>query len=302
MAGCYSTPDGGEIGVQRADGPFEGRQIKKIICPNAENTFVYNDSVNYYPDDSSRRTYKLNEDEDADAKPAEVRTSDGYISRINGTFAFTTSFNCSAEGQRLLKSFDQQFINRPEGQRPSENWQGWLDATVKPIIDSNMRKIISEISCRELVSSCALVGNNPKNVKFETDDNTNAKNLAMVEQRVQEGLQAALRTQLADPKSPGDEDYFKEIRFNLEAVTLPEVEDEIANAQASFAEVASIRAEVEKEKAEIDKERARRKANFQRQKGYNSCPSCARQDELKSLPRGITTLVFGENSPVAIGR
>lgn len=293
--GCMSTPESGQIVVVRNGGPFDNKNIRQIVCPGSGNTWTGWSSTNHgYPDSSSQRKYKLDTSEDADAQPALIRTKDGYNAQITGTFFLKTAFDCSAAGKALVKRFDQQFVNRPASERPWENWGGWLNSTVQPIIDANARKIISTVSCRELVSSCALVGNNAEKVDFKADQN-NAQNIQRVEKALELGLSQQLKQQLGA-------DYFKDITFNLQSVQLPEVDKEIAQAQAKFAEVASVNAEVAKAKADVEKYRQQRRANYQRQKGYSACASCARQDELKSLPGGITTLVLGQGSPIALGQ
>ena len=40
------------------------------------------------------------------------------------------------------------------------------------------------------------------------------------------------------------------------------------------------------------------KANAARQSGYNSCPTCAQIDILKSLPSGLTTYAPGQGFAV----
>jgi hypothetical protein len=61
-----------------------------------------------------------------------------------------------------------------------------------------------------------------------------------------------------------------------------------------------------KQQDQVQVEIQTRKAAAQRARGYARCVSCARQDELralgKSLPIGVTTLVFGSGSGVTIGR
>lgn len=294
FAGCMSTPESGQIVVVRNGGPFDNKNIRQVICPGEGNTWIgWASSTHGYPDSSSQRTYKLDNTDDADANPPLVRTKDGVNARITGTFYLKTGFDCTKQGEVLIRKFDQAFVNRPEGQRPWEDWSGWLNSTVQPIIDSNMREIISTFNCRELVSSCALVGNNVQVVNLK--DEKNNENIQRVERALQEGLAAQLKSQLR-------EDYFQDITFNLQVVELPEIDEQIAAAQAKFAEVASVRAEVEKEKAQVDKERQKKLANRQKQLGYNACKSCARQDEIGKLPQSLTTLVLGQGSTIAVGQ
>lgn len=294
--GCMSTPKGGEAGVARNGGMFDNHNIRQIVCPGQGNTNVgWGSDVHYYPDSTSQRTYKLDNAQDADAQPGRYRTKDGYNASISGTYYLKTVFDCSEAGRKALKEFDEAYVNRPDGQRPWEDWSGWLNSTVQPVIDSNMREVIAGFECKQLVSSCALADKNAENINVSELDTNTKSNQALVEQALQDGLAAQLKNQLGY-------EYFKDIKFNMQAVDLPEVDQQIAQAQQKFTEVAAVRAEVEKEKAQVDKQVQIKRQNREKQKGYIACPSCARQDELKSLPHGITTLVFGGNAPVSIGR
>lgn len=293
MTGCYSTPDAGKIEVVRNGGPFDNHSIRQVICPNSGNTWVgFNSTAHDYPDSTSQRTYKISEDNDADAQPALVRTKDGVNARIPGTYFMKTAFDCSGPGEQLLKDFDDAFVNRPAGQRPWESWKGWLQATVQPIVDKNTREILSEFNCDELVTSCALRNGGNVDTKKGAQNSTN---IQAVETRLQEGLRTQLKQQLGH-------DYFKDITFNMGPVELPEVDGAIAKAQNAFAQVAEVRAQTNKAAQQVQTQKQILRANRLREKGYSACPSCARQDELSKLPSGLNTLVFGSNSPIAIGK
>lgn len=289
--GCYSTPDAGKVGVVRNGGPFDNKNIRQIICPGSGNTWIgWSSTAHYYPDSNQQRIYKLDNSDDADSGPVVVQTQDGVRVRISGTFYFKTRFDCSKEGQRLVKEFDEAFVTRPEEQRPWEHWGGWLNSTVLPIVDSNMRDIAAQFECRQLVSSCALVQNTQTGSKTpqplpSLDKADTRSNIQIVQGRVAQGLEADLRAKLG-------EQYFTDIVFNLQPVELPGVQTAIDQAQSAFAAVS-------KAQARVAQARADARANKIKQRGYSLCPDCADLDKIRSLPRGLSAL--GGNFAIGIG-
>lgn len=293
--GCTSKPEGGQIGVHRADGPFEGNKIKGVICPQAGATTVWNDEVHYYPDSSSQRTFKFNNDGDADAKAIEnLRTKDGVKVTLSGTVFFKTAFDCNSEqGKELLKAFDQANVNRPEGQRPWEDWEAWLANQWKPILDRNARDVVLGIECKQIVSSCALLARDTQSI--DLDETNNQSNVQKIERALAEGLNEQLREKIGE----GKYDFFTAINFNMEQPLLPEVDDAIAQAQKAYAKVADVRAERLKQVEQVKVERQKKQVARQKQKGYQVCPSCARQDEYRALPDGLQ--VLGGNPATVLG-
>jgi hypothetical protein len=300
LAGC-NGPEGGQMSVVRNGSVMlpDNTKIREgksgYMCPGQESRWNgWGSDLHSYPDSSSQRTFKFNDDEDADAPPIEnLRTQDGVKVTLNGTVFFKTAFNCTPEGIAKVQAFDQANVNRPEGQRPWEDFPGWLANQWKPILDSTARDVLLGIQCKEVVSSCALLARE-ENVELPK----NADNKSSV-QRIESALRDGLVTKL---KEKLGQDFFAEITFNMEQPLLPEVDNAIATAQRAYAKVADVRAERLKAQEQVRVEVQKRKANFQRQKGYGSCPSCARQDELSKLPRGLQTLVFGSGAPIAIGK
>jgi regulator of protease activity HflC (stomatin/prohibitin superfamily) len=303
MTGCYTKPQAGEIGVVRNGGPFDDRNIRQIV-PNGSGT-TWNgwwSTTHYYPVDSQQRFFKMEtcyEDgsavacDGADAPGVVIPTSDGVDVTVEGTFYLNTGFNNSRSGVETLKAFDTQFATRTfDGQHAYEGNEGWsafLGAIVEPIVANNLRETIGGVSCAELVSSCALVQNtgSQRAAAKALNNTNNQSNIARIQEVVQEGLAADLRNTLG-------RDYFKQIKFNLKVVKLPaKVQAAVNSAQAAFAQVS-------KSQAKVQQARADAQANLIRQRGYNRCPTCARIDAIKSLPRGLTAL--GGNLAVGVGR
>jgi hypothetical protein len=283
--GCMATPEGGEVMIIRNGGPFDDKQIRQIVPNGAGNTWIgLFSQAHPYPASDQQRLYKFDDPPDADTKPVEVPTRDGVRVRLTGTFYINTAFDGTAEGERLLRAFDTAFGTRgftgAEGSaRPWEEggWEIFLNAILQPIIDSNIREVIAEFDCKQLVSSCALVqrgGASAAEAEEVGDDNRS--NVALIQDRINENLSEEIKAKLGQP-------YFRNIRFSLGPVELPGVQEAIDQAQSAFAEVSRAQARVAQAKADAD-------ANRERQRGYDDCPACQRIDAIKALPPNLTAL------------
>lgn len=296
--GCYDKPQAGEIGVVRNGGPFDNHKIRQIIPNGAGNTWTgFGSETHFYPVDTQQRFFKLqtcftgnNEPvacNGADAPAIEVPTADGVQVGIEGIFYLNTTFNNTPQGESALTSFDTQFGTRTfEGEHPWDGPSGWrklLAAVVEPVIGNNMREIIANVECRQLVSSCALVQNGSNTTGQQQNTAQIKNNVSQVQGTVQEGLQRDLNDTLCPPKDKGKDSckYFGQIRFNLTHVDLPlKVRTAIEDAQSSFARVSQAQAKVKAATLEA-------KANEERQRGYAKCPTCALIDQTRAIPTNI---------------
>ncbi len=299
--GCYSTPEGGQVIVVRNGGPFDDKQIRQVVPNGAGNTWVgWASDSHPYPASDQQRIYKFDDSKDADADPVTVPTKDGVQVRLTGTFYINTAFDNSPEGKELVKKFDTQFGTRgfgPDDDKPYENFGSFLNSVVQPVIDSNIREVLAEFECKQLVASCALVQRGGEQVSAEdVKGSNNGSNVQQIQNRINANLATELEAKLGEAYFSADK-----IKFSLGPVELPGVQNAIDTAQSAFAEVSKVQADVQKEKANVDKERQKRYANVQKQKGYNACPSCARQDEYRALPQGLQTYAPGGNFAVGAG-
>lgn len=307
-----ATPQAGQVGVVRS-GPsitwvgswFNGHNIRKVIPPGSGSSFIgLGSETHFYPSDSVQRTYTITSDPQRGDRPAvdvvEVPTSDGVRVGLEGAFYFTTAFNGGTKPQTvngqqlpsgvdLTKDFDNRFGVRTFpviGQHGAElhpwegtdGWSAYLDTAIRPIIDNDLRRSIANVTCTQLVSSCALVHNQGQGAQIKQGLNTTEI------QRVQDAINSGLK---ADIKNTLGVDYFSNIQFLLSKVVLPTpVQDQIDNAQAQFASVGAANAEVQRNHA-----LAQAKAELQ--KAYQNCPACATIDELKAIPPNVTTFAPG---------
>lgn len=304
LTGCATTPNSGETGVVRNGKAwywpfdwFDNHKIRGIVPNGAGNTWTgLGSSVHYYPVATQQRFFRLASCRDdngivpcdgADGTAITVPTSDGVEVTISGTFFFNTAFDGSRQGDVLLKDFDTQYSTRTfNGKHPFEGNEGWskfLEVNVEPTIINNMRQVVSGITCAELVSSCALVQNNAAaqaKAQELAKGKVNQNNVQKVQELVIGGL-------LPDLKSTLGQDYFKNVKFNLTTVTLPNtVQNAIDESQAAFAQVSKAQARVQQAKADAA-------ANAERQKGYENCPACAQIDTLRAIPPSVTTFAPG---------
>jgi hypothetical protein len=285
LFGSWTKPEAGQIGVIRNGGPFDNRNIRGIVRAGSGLTWsgLYS-TTHYYPVSSQQRFIKLSEDPGADGPAVTVPTKDGVEVTITGTFYMNTAFENSPEGLSAMKSFDTQFSTRTFGDEDLHPYDGrsgfsaFLTANVIPSVRNNLRQVISGVSCYQLVSSCALVQN--QSAEQQQTALTGTTKIPAIEDAVQKGLEVDLASTLGRP-------YFRNIKFSLTTVSLPEkVLNAIETAQASFALVS--KADAEKRAAKIEAQ-----ANLERQRGYNSCRSCAQQDILRAIPENVTTYAPG---------
>ncbi len=298
--GSRATPQAGQIGVVRS-GPsaawigawFNGRGIRNVVPPGSGSTYIgLGSTVHWYPDDSVQRNYTISANPSQGDLPGvdvvQVPTSDGIEVGLQGTFYFTTGFNASPEGQKLLRDFDNRFGIRTFALDPTSSdtfypwdgtngWEAFLNVVVRPIIDNDLRRAIASVSCPQLVSSCALVHE-------QTAAALNGNNNSAAIQAVQAQINSTLQTDIA---STLGSDYFSNVKFLLAKVALPSaIQVQIENAQAQFAAVGQARAKVQQATllAQADKEKER---------GYRSCPACAEAAVLSSIPSSVTTFAPG---------
>lgn len=296
--GCYSTPEGGQVIVVRNGGPLDNKQIRQVVPNGADNTWTgWMSEAHPYPADSQQRIYKFDDSNDADAKPVVVPTKDGVQVRLTGTFYINTAFDNSKEGVDLVKDFDTQFGTRgfgPDNKHPYEDFGSYLNSVLQPVIDSNLREVLAEFECKQLVASCALVqrGGEAQVRAEDVKGANNGSNVKQIQDRINKNLTTEIQAKLGKP-------YFGNIKFSLGSVELPGVQDAINTAQSAFAEVSKVQADVQKAIAQKQVEKQKSLANKIKQAGYNSCHSCQTQDEYRALPQGLTT--YAPGAGVAVG-
>lgn len=303
-----ATPQAGEIGVVRtgqsfwwAPAWFNGHGIRQVVPPGSGSTYIgIGSETHWYPSDTVQRNYTITSDRSRGDRPGvdvvEVPTSDGVRVGLEGTFYFTTNFNGGPQGQTSVKDFDNRFgvrtfpvVGSGDELHPwdgIDGWEAFLDTVVRPIIDNDLRRSIANVTCSQLVSSCALVQQNGGAQKVVANGGAqNNSEIAQIQDEINSSLQS-------DIKSTLGQDYFSDIRFLLAKVTLPgAIQSQIDSAQAQYAAVAT-------SKAKVQQETLNAQANEQREKGFRACPACAQAAILQAIPPTVKVFAPGGNFAV----
>ncbi|MDL4776130.1 SPFH domain-containing protein [Actinomadura xylanilytica] len=295
LFGGFERTGGGEIAVVRNGGFFDNNRIRQVIDPGSGRIWIgLYSKVHMYP--AQQRFYTITSDarkgEESGVDVVTVPSADGVNMGIEGTLYFTLNLDHAA-----LRSFDDKYGTRKfrsaggDTYHPWDGDAGWsafLDQVVRPVIDNDLRGQVNSFRCAELVSSCALVQNAsvPARTSTGAAAQSNNGNIAKVQNAINTSLAADLESTLGGT-------FVTNIHFNLVRVTLPaRVQEAVDRAQAAFAQVSEAQAKVATAKAEAA-------ANKARQDGYTKCPTCARIEELKALPQGITVYAPGNpNGPL----
>ncbi|GAA4146154.1 SPFH domain-containing protein [Actinomadura keratinilytica] len=300
LLGSFERTGGGEVAVVRNGGFFDDNKIRQVVDPASSRTWTgWWSKVHRYP--AQQRFYTITAKAgDSDQRNVDVVTvpsSDGVNMGIEGVLYFTLNLDHDA-----LRRFDDKFGTRkfrgPDGKsyfawEGDEGWSAFLHQVVRPVIDNDLRTQINSFRCAELVSSCALVQNTGTSAKRPNaglpQAQSNNANIAKVQNAINTSLATDLESTLGGK-------FLTNLHFNLVRVTLPaRVQEAVDRAQAAFAQVSEAQAKVASAQAEAQ-------ANKARQDGYNKCPTCARIEELKALPQGITVYAPGNPNGSLYGR
>ena len=290
--GGFTSTQGGERAVVRNGGPLDNKKVRQIIEPASSLTWtgLFSDAHKY---PASQRFLRISsnadDSESGKADPTQTPTSDGVNVGVNGTLYFELTSD-----HKVLTDFDTKFGVRKfgeDGLHPydgDEGFKAWLNEIVAPIAFANARKQVANVSCEELVSSCALVQNQGKAKVSADAGKKNNASIAEIEGNINSGLETQINDTLGGP-------YIKNVRFQIVSVELPPaLNDAIEQAQSAFAEVSKSEARVKS--AQNDAE-----ANRVRQRGYADCPTCAEIDARKAIPTGISVWAPGGGSSIAVG-
>jgi hypothetical protein len=242
-----------------------------------------------YP--STQRNFKVSGSKNADSNEViNVPTKDGVLVGVEGTFYFDVNYT----DEKVMRAFDDKYGTRTypvPGGTPTyawdgdEGWSAFLSFTLGNLVQNVLRQEIGNVECADLVASCSLAANSSAQAAAVNPNASGNRTISQVQQAVNDGFTQDIDNVLGVP-------ILIHPRFVLSKVDLPaNVQDAINKAQAAFAGVTESQAALQR--AQIDA-----RADAARQQGYNSCPTCAQIDIIKSLPSGLTTYAPGSGFSV----
>jgi hypothetical protein len=278
----------GYVGVVRNGGPLDDRRVRQVLLPGSRLTFtgMFSKAPHNYPSVRSLRSYSVTSDPKRGSRPGvdvvSVPTRDGVQLGIEATVFLRF---VGESDVKVLKRFDSTVGTRrfslPDGNELYA-WQGadgfaaMLDSVFRPVLDNDLRREVATFDCAEIVSSCALV--RPSKRAPLPDGSA----IQTIEQRIDRSLGADLLATIGQP-------YFRELRFRLIRVQLPEpVQTAIDQAQAEFANVSRDRARLQQARYQARRTRMLGRA-------YRENPALATIDAIRAAPEKSTVIVSAGN-------
>ena len=288
----------GYVGVVRNGGPLDDRKVRQILQPGEKLTFtgLFSQSPHDYPSFRSLRTYTVTSDVARGSRPGvdvvSVPTNDGVQIGLEATVYMRFVGESDPE---VLKRFDGTVGTRrftlPSGQERYA-WQGadgfaaMLDGVFRPILDNALRREVGDFDCAQIVVSCAIVRPS-KRPRLGSGAAIRA-----IEARIDRSLSDDLMSTIGQP-------YFRNLRFRLVRVTLPEsVQKAIDEAQAEYANIS-------RDKARVRQARYQARRTRMLGQSYRENPALATIDAVRAAPAGSTVIVnagSGSDTPsIALG-
>ncbi len=278
----------GYVGVVRNGGPLDNRKVRQILQPGERLTFtgLFSQSPHNYPSVRSLRTYTITSDPARGSRPgvdvASVPTRDGVQVGLEATVYMRF---VGESDPKVLKRFDGTVGTRkftlPSGQERYA-WEGpdgfaaMLDGVFRPILDNALRRELGGLDCAEVVASCALVRPSKRSVPSA------GSAIRAIETRIDRSLSSDLLSTIGQP-------YFRDLRFRLVRVSLPEpVQKAIDEAQAEYANIS-------RDKARVKQARFQARRTQLLGKSYRENPALATIDTVRAAPTGSTVIVNAGN-------
>jgi regulator of protease activity HflC (stomatin/prohibitin superfamily) len=279
----------GYVGVVRNGGPLDDRKVRQILQPGERLTFtgLFSQAPHNYPSVRSLRTYTITSDAARGSRPGvdvvSVPTADGVQVGLEASVymrfvgesdpAALTRFDSTVGTRKFaLPSGEERYAW--EG---SDGFAAMLDTVFRPILDNALRREVGDFDCAQIIASCALVRPS-KHAQLGSGSAIRA-----IEARIDRSLADDLMSTIGQP-------YFRNLRFRLVRVTLPEaVQKAIDEAQAEYANVS-------RDKARVRQARYQARRTRMLGSSYQDNPALATIDAVRAAPAGSTVIVNAGNS------
>jgi regulator of protease activity HflC (stomatin/prohibitin superfamily) len=287
--GTFKAVDPGHVCVVQEGGPLDGRSVSKVREPGEGVTSIgiFN-KQRCFP--ATQRNYIISSDASVgDRQAVDVfhsPTADSVLVGVEGQALFQLN-----TAPAVLKDFYRKFgVRTYNGLHPYDSDDGWsafLAQTFRPVLDNALREEIGKYRCAQLNAACALV-------KGASSGVDTGQNIAEVQTAIGQTLQQDLKQTLGG-------EYFQNVRFRLQQITLSaKVNDAVDEANAAKAQVstAQYKVQVAKQNALAARELA---------KAYQTNPYAGLIEFAKSLPAGSKPIlnlnIGGGKAPtLAVGK
>ncbi|MEA2495638.1 MAG: hypothetical protein QOJ29_3549 [Thermoleophilaceae bacterium] len=287
--GTFKAVDPGHVCVVQEGGPLDGRSVSQVREPGEGVTSIgiFN-KQRCFP--ATQRNYIISSDASVgDRQAVDVfhsPTSDSVLVGVEGQALFQLN-----TAPAVIKDFYKKFgVRTYNGMHPYDSDDGWsafLAQTFRPVLDNALREEIGKYRCAQLNAACALV-------KGASSGADTGQNIAEVQTAIGQTLQQDLKQTLGG-------EYFQNVRFRLQQITLSaKVNDAVDEANAAKAQVSTAQYQVQ-----VAKQRAL--AARELAKAYEANPYAGLIEFAKSLPTGSQPIlnlnIGGGKAPtLAVGK
>jgi regulator of protease activity HflC (stomatin/prohibitin superfamily) len=279
-----ATEAAGTVGVVRNGGPFDNRGVRQVLMPGQSLTWIgwYSQAPHVYPASNVTRTYEVSSDPKRGARLGSdafsLPTKDGvqvamqgvvYVRFIGEKDVTELEAFDVGPGTRKYPAGDGQTLYPWQG---DAGFSAMLDALLRPVLDSELRREVAQFSCAQLVASCALVRRPHAGHPVRTD-----ASIALIESRINDSLEPDLFKTLGHK-------WFWDVRFRVTGIALPQ------NVQAAIDDVQAQYAQVNGAKAQVLQAKYQNLRNRLLAQTYDASPALAMIEALKSVPKGATVI------------
>ena len=303
IGGCANLDRTGpqEVAVVQNGGPLDNKSIRQVLKPQSSVTWTgWWSSIHRYPAGNVQRFYTITSSpgsgERLGVDVLTIPTADGVRVGLEATI----QFNFVGESdERLLRRFDRTFGVRTfrvpggSGERlhpydGDEGFGSFLDAQVRPVIDTAVRESVGGFTCAELSPDCALATAG-QGGRVQLDESLGRKARTNL-QRVEDEIGQTLREGIERALGAG---YLRNFKVVVSQVKLP------AEVERAVNEVQEARTRVGRAEAEVRQARLQDQRNRILSRTYERSPILGQIDAIKAAKDSEAQIIVtvGGRSP-----